>query len=430
MNNKSSLIERFKNRSRPRKPWLLMVAGAMIVACFVVVFTLYQTGSNPAIKGKAKTRAMRSDVQSTPGGDASKEYREKIEELNKRQAENAEREGRSYMPSVAGQVSEEKPLKEAEAKKAETDPREAQQVQQATQASGQDNPEVEALRARMRRMQRKMEMLQRKNQQQQQYNAQQQRQPAPTEKDYSRQYGKQLARLSAEMDAKYTGQQVVVFEKTAATNMSGSDQQTSGADRATGAGAQASQSDRADRSVKGLKPGDILYTRNEVLLNSDAPGPAQATVLSGKFRGAKLLGGFDKSNDYLRVQFRRMILPDGTEYKVEGVGIDPEVSASTVRSDVNRHILSRWGGLMASSFLAGFGEAVQKSGTEIAVSDGTTVSSTPDLDTQRELWSAAGRVGEELSSVLKKNFDRPSTVKLEPGINIGVLILSAEKKEG
>ena len=419
-------MDRFKNRSRPGKPWLLIVAIALIVGCFASVFVMMQARTNPAVKGKAKTAAMRNDVRSTPGGNATKAYREKVEELNQMEAESAEKSGKSFVPSVAGQVSEEEPIKKEDLQQQEQEPQEKQEPKRAAweNQGGSSDPDTRMMERKMREMEERIRRLQQQRAQQQttQYRQKDNREA----EQYARQYSKQLSRLDAELDQHYTGQEIIDFEEI---NEAGQ------VVEASAGGSPGRTGDSPERTTEGsgqemsLKPGDILYARNEIMLNSDAPGPAQATILAGEFQGAKLIGGFDKSNDYLTVEFSRMILPDGTMYQIDGVAIDPEVQASAVRSDVDRHIMSRWGGLMAASFLAGFGEATQDSGTTIAVSDGTTVSSTPDLDTEEELWTAAGRVGEELSSVLSDNFDRPSTVTLDPGIEIGVLILQVEKEE-
>ncbi|MCF8037253.1 MAG: hypothetical protein K9K62_10310, partial [Desulfobacteraceae bacterium] len=184
-------MDRFKNRSRPRKPWLLMVAGALLVACFIVVFAVYQMGTDPAIRGEANTRAMRNDVKSTPGGDASREYRKKIEELNRQQAESAENEGKSYIPSVEGQVSNEEALEEngpddagkttLEQDRAEPDARKRQRKKDEA------NAQVRAMEKRMQQMQARMQALQ----QRQQPRGQSQYRHDTSEQDYSRQYGKQ-----------------------------------------------------------------------------------------------------------------------------------------------------------------------------------------------------------------------------------------------
>ena len=422
---KQGFMDRFKNRSRPGKPWLLIMAGAVLVGCFIALFVLMQTGTNPAIKGKARTTAMRNNVESTPGGNATKAYREKVGELNRIEAENAEKGGQSFVPSVAGQISEEEPIKKEDLQQQEQKPQEKQEPKRAAweNQGGSIDPDNRMMERKMREMEERIQRLQQQRGQQQ--TTQYRQEDNQEAEQYARQYSKQLSQINAEMDQHYTGQEIIDFEEI---NEAGQVMEAS----ATGSvqpGDSPKQMTEDFEEEMSLKPGDILYARNEIMLNSDALGPAQATILAGEFQGAKLIGGFDKSNDYLTVEFSRMILPDGTMYQIDGVAIDPEVQASAVRSDVDRHILTRWGGLMAASFLAGFGEAVSDSGTEIAVSDGTTVSSTPDLDTEEELWSAAGRVGEELSTVLNRNFDRPNTITLDPGIEIGILILQAEKEE-
>lgn len=415
---KTDLLNKFKKRSRPRKPWLLIMAAAMLAGCFVVVFTVYQFKTRSDIQGEAKTSAMKRDVKSVPGGDASEAYREKMREKNRREAQRAQQEGESFMPSVAGNLSEKEHAIQIPNR---------QQEEKQPEDTGQEKkrePSLKKVRAMERRMKEMQERIRTLQQRQQSFSKLDRSRPGAPDRTYEekmRQYETQLARISDEMKERRTSHEIQVF---AVSDDQGREPERAGVCK-SGVSGPGETGGGPDPEINS---GDILYARNEILLNSDAPGPAHATVLSGDYKGAKLLGGFKKQHNYLHLDFNRLILPDGREYEIESVAIDPEIPASAVRSDVNRHILSRWGGLMAASFLAGFGEAARESGSQISHSDGESYKSYPEMDTTEQLWSAAGRVGEELSSILRRNFDRPSTVTLDPDTNIGVLILSVEER--
>lgn len=173
-----------------------------------------------------------------------------------------------------------------------------------------------------------------------------------------------------------------------------------------------------------LKPGDILYAMNRITLDSDAPGPSMVEVVSGPYKGAKALGSFVRSGGNLTLQFEGLVMPDGTSYSIKAFAIDPNSDRTAISSSVDNHYIARYGGLIAASFLAGFGDAVGQSGQSSysnLYGGGYTI---PNYDINEELWIAAGRVGEKMSEMFEKNWDIPPTVTLESGTDIGILIIS------
>ena len=101
----------------------------------------------------------------------------------------------------------------------------------------------------------------------------------------------------------------------------------------------------------------------------------------------------------------------------------PETDRTAVRSAVDRHGLSRWGGLVAASFLEGFGDAVSRAGTRSYTSIYGSGLSVPGYSPGDEAWIAAGKVGERAAGVFEKNFTMAPTVTLDSGTLMGVLIL-------
>ncbi len=169
--------------------------------------------------------------------------------------------------------------------------------------------------------------------------------------------------------------------------------------------------------------GEVLYAVNEIAVNSDVPGPVVAQVLQGPLKGGKFLGSFKRHDEQLLLEFEQFSFNNET-ISIEAYAVDPSTSGVAVRSDVDNHYLSRWGGLIASSFLEGFADAVKYSGMETYVQDGAIVQSYPEYNLNNQMWIAAGNVGEKLAVPMLQNFYRPPTVFLDPGIGLGVLIIS------
>ena len=172
-----------------------------------------------------------------------------------------------------------------------------------------------------------------------------------------------------------------------------------------------------------LRPGAMLYAENDLYLDSDSPGPVEVTILSGPLTGARALGTMAKTGDYLTLKFSSITTKAGTTYAIKGYGVNPKIPATTVRSAVDHHLLSRWGGLLAASFLQGYGQAVSQSGSTAASSFGSTITTMPVLTPQQELLVAAGTVGQQFANVMQQNFNRPATVTLNPGVPLAILIL-------
>lgn len=172
-----------------------------------------------------------------------------------------------------------------------------------------------------------------------------------------------------------------------------------------------------------LRPGAMLYAENDLALNSDSPGPVEATILAGPLTGARALGAMSKTGNYLTLQFTSVTTKAGATYAIHGYGVNPKIPATSVRTAVDKHILSRWGGLLAASFLQGYGQAITQSGSSISSSYGSTVATMPMLTPQQELLVAAGTVGQQLASVMQANFNRPNTVTFNPGVPLAILII-------
>lgn len=175
--------------------------------------------------------------------------------------------------------------------------------------------------------------------------------------------------------------------------------------------------------VSVLRPGAMLYAENDLFLDSDSPGPVEATILSGALTGARALGTMSKTGNYLTLRFTSITTRAGVSYDISAYGVDPKIPATTVRSAVDRHLLSRWGGLLAASFLQGYGQAISQSGSTVSSSFGTTTTAMPPLSARQQLEVAAGTVGTQLATVMQQNFNRPNTVTLQPGVPMAILII-------
>lgn len=192
---------------------------------------------------------------------------------------------------------------------------------------------------------------------------------------------------------------------------------------------ETTQSENTPPSVT-LKPGDLLYAIVDVGVNSDVPSAVLATITSGEYRSARLMGSFQRHDERLVLAFNRAVLPTGETVQLEAYAVDPSTSEASVASSVNTHFFSRWGGLVASAFLEGLGSAKRYSGAQSTIygygNDVTDQMVWNTYSVEDQAWIAAGKVGEKAGKIFEKNFDRPPTVRLESGTPVGVLVLNVK----
>ena len=173
----------------------------------------------------------------------------------------------------------------------------------------------------------------------------------------------------------------------------------------------------------GITPGEILYAVTDTASNSDQGStPVMATIITGKWRGGNCLGSFTRFEEKLVVQFSKLVYK-GKTYGINGYAIDPKTSLPGVRSSVDTHFLERWGGLVASSFLQGFGQAISSQGSTQVNALGGTTTWHPRMNVRDQVWTAMGVVGEKSGKQFEKMFDMPPTVTLNAGTEIGILVL-------
>lgn len=380
-------------RFRPNQKWF----GVSIVA---FVFLIFVIGAYLLIGGKSRDTykgnigSVKSDIEHIPGGKGTPEYNDKLRQKNRQETDQARKTGHSHVSTVIG-GTQKKSLNSSKSNQKDQNKKDSRNNEQRHQRkefsvkgqSSKDKLSRHNSKTFNKKEQQKIETIRAA-------------------------YVKQLQNIWEEKSQDISEQSVIVYKKVAYNKKKEKVKKVDN-DR---------QHKKTHKKME-LNTGDILYARNNLKINSDVPSPIQATVISGKYKGSKVFGQFERHETNLLIKFNKMVFTNGRVAEISAMAIDPDTPKSVVRSRVNRHMLSRWGGLIASSFLEGFGEAVSESGATVVSDEGQTDIYYPDLNTNEQLWSAAGDVGNELSNKFSQNFDRPPTVYLDEGTLLGVLIL-------
>lgn len=220
-----------------------------------------------------------------------------------------------------------------------------------------------------------------------------------------------------------TGSAEVAIQKpgtsstTTTTTTSGKE---GGVDSATGTGAPV------------IKAGSILFAVLDTAVNSDYPdSPVLATIVAGPLKGSKMLGklvtakGVSGQMDRVSLNFILMNNDSWLKSKtVTAYAIDPDTARTVLASNVDYHYMMRFGAMMATSFLQGYGQAVMGSGGSSVQSAFGTSTQNPQLSPGNKLAVALGQMGQTLGNATQNYINRPPTVRVDSGVGLGILFMS------
>lgn len=184
--------------------------------------------------------------------------------------------------------------------------------------------------------------------------------------------------------------------------------------------------DNNDDHVEPLvRAGDILHAEMINSVSSDANTDVVAEITTGDYRGARLIGAFavDESFSSLVVQFDRMIFEDGRTRDVTGLAVDGRTAEASVRTDVDRRLVGRYGPLMAASFVQGFGDSAAARAAEQTISGDNIVSSSPRATTRQSLAAGAASAAGAIAGDIEDRRVETPRVNLRRGHPLAILFI-------
>lgn len=183
-----------------------------------------------------------------------------------------------------------------------------------------------------------------------------------------------------------------------------------------------------------IKAGTILYAALDTAVNSDEPGPVLATIIQGEFKGAKVLGTLQSAAtnagtgrpEKVVLNFNSFIPLDSPKsMSIKAVAVDPDSARTALATDVDHHYLLRYGTLLGSAFLSGYGSVIASAGTtQTNTTAGVTTTEKPPLSPKEKIYAALGQVGQQLGQATGTYFNTPNTIKVEQGTGFGLLVLN------
>lgn len=246
---------------------------------------------------------------------------------------------------------------------------------------------------------------------------------------------KQLAAILVNMEAQsktaFDSWNTVSLQAFVAGNPS--DKNTAAAGGTVGAeGSAAGTTPKGGKQII-VKAGTILFAVLDTAINTDEPGPIMATVISGRFKGAKILGDIQLATvvganrpEKVVLNFNALSSDDYPQsLTIKAVAIDPDTARTALASNLDTHLLLRYGTLFASSLLTGYSKAITSQGSvQTNTSGNTTTTTTPNLNSTKTILAAFGDVGKKFGEATATYFNTPNTIKVNAGTGFGLLILS------
>ncbi len=159
-------------------------------------------------------------------------------------------------------------------------------------------------------------------------------------------------------------------------------------------------------TVPGWMPGDMFYAEMLNTLNSDLPGPALASLVEGRWRGARLKGSFQPLPDAggLALRFSELILPGGDSFAIEAFGLSPWTGQQLTRSRLERRLMQRVGTPALIALLSGAASRIGEPRRSISV-EGDSIVVERSGPSDREIIAsgvaaAAGAIGSAVVSAV------------------------------
>lgn len=188
------------------------------------------------------------------------------------------------------------------------------------------------------------------------------------------------------------------------------------------------QGTRADGSSLMVRAGTVVPSILVTPINSDAPGPVVADIVSGPLAGARVLGSYQANDQQLVVRFDKLSMPGHPQtYAIDAFAVGTDMS-SGLATDVNNHYFRRFGLTAAAAFIQGYGRAVGRQNTTVTNGPFGSVVTQGELDSGQIKSAALGDVGTALGQQIAREANIKPTIRAEGqdgrGLPIGLLFMN------
>ncbi|MFZ6677447.1 DotG/IcmE/VirB10 family protein [Undibacterium sp. Tian12W] len=189
---------------------------------------------------------------------------------------------------------------------------------------------------------------------------------------------------------------------------------------------------KADAQKKGqvfARAGDIFYGSIDIGMNTDEPSAITAYILSGPFKGGKLLGALSGQtapySEKAVIQFTSLNHPKfERSIPVKIFAVDRDTKRAAVADNVDRHLLTKFGLAAIVDFAQGYAEGkAQNNSSVIYGQNGSpTIVTQSELNNKQLIARGAAKTMNRVASTLAPYTNRPNTLEVYSQTEIGLLV--------
>jgi len=174
--------------------------------------------------------------------------------------------------------------------------------------------------------------------------------------------------------------------------------------------------------------GTVNYAQLLTEANSDVPSPILAQIVSGPLAGARAVGHFQVSGDYLVLSFNLATLK-GKDYTIDAIALDPDTTLSGMASEVDHRYFTRVLLPAAGAFVSTFGSTLGQNSSTSTVSNGTVITDQAKQSTEDAIYAGIGQAGQTMSQFLQQQANQTKPlVRVAVGTPMGLFFLSSVKE--
>ena len=178
------------------------------------------------------------------------------------------------------------------------------------------------------------------------------------------------------------------------------------------------------------KAADVLYGVNNIALSTDYEGPVSISIVNpGVLHNTTALGSMVQVRDKTRLELNRLVLTSGETININAIALDLNTTHAAVASSVDHHYLYRFGWWGLGTALSAVGKATALGAKETIIVPDGGVAESNELDSSGEAKVALGELGEDLGDAMKANMERPITVNVDVGEQVGIFFLDTVYKK-
>ena len=393
---------------------LALIAVAVIVVVFGVL-GVSNLRNPPVASSKAQVDAPTSPPTRVTTNTVTPEEAARRAEQSRKEAEAAQTAGASYQPgfdyNIGGEKKQQQPDASAKFSGFDTPDEEAARSQAQNGSARSMQPQGQAGGAQAHQQLTPQQQAEQQRREQEMQRAADKL--ATEQKTAEGERDKYVDSVSQEIVKQIGG--MFSSQGTDSLNNVGSYSQTNyyntpardsaAADRAVAAHQRAA----ARKAV--IKAGSTAFATLDSEANTDDGRTVLATVRSGKWKGAKLIGQIEQSYNNMSLTFTTMAPQDERPtMRVRAVALRESDAKLGMAEKIDHHTLSRYSALAAAALLQGAGRVYQQPiGTTVFTNGGIATTTEQPRDRQ-VIGSAVGEMGMAIGSeIRRRGFNQPST---------------------